>query len=84
MLITVINMRTAKVISISLPPDMNKELQDVARQEHRTVSELMREALRQYIAMRTLAEARQQGKKVVRRRKLRPADVEEIVDRGRK
>lgn len=77
-------MRTAKVISISLPPDMNKELQDVARQEHRTVSELMREALRQYIAMRTLAEARQQGKKVVRRRKLRPADVEEIVDRGRK
>jgi len=83
-LITVINMRTAKVISISLPPDMNKELQDVARQEHRTVSELMREALRQYIAMRTLAEARQQGKKVVRRRKLRPADVEEIVDRGRK
>ena len=39
-------MRTAKVISISLPPDMTAELQEAAKEERRSVSEVMREALR--------------------------------------
>ncbi|HTZ89751.1 MAG TPA: ribbon-helix-helix protein, CopG family [Alloacidobacterium sp.] len=41
-------MRTTEVLSITLPSPMLKEARDLARQENRTMSELMREALRQY------------------------------------
>jgi predicted DNA-binding protein len=41
-------MRTTKVYSITMPPEMAKEAERLARKEHRTMSELMREALRSY------------------------------------
>lgn len=41
-------MRTAKTISITLPPDMFVLAQEIAAREHRTISELFREALRRY------------------------------------
>lgn len=44
------SMRTAKTISITLPPDLLVKAQKVARSEHRTISELFREALRRYMA----------------------------------
>jgi metal-responsive CopG/Arc/MetJ family transcriptional regulator len=77
-------MRTAKVISLSLPPDMEQEVQKVAKAEHRTVSELLREAFRQYLANRDLASFRKEGRKVAKRMKLKPDDVEKIVRSGRK
>jgi metal-responsive CopG/Arc/MetJ family transcriptional regulator len=77
-------MRTAKVISLSLPPDMELEVQKVAKAEHRTVSELLREAFRQYLANRDLASFRREGRKVAKRMKLKPEDVEKIVRSGRK
>ena len=40
--------RTTATFSISLPPDMAKELERVQKVEHRTRSELVREALRTY------------------------------------
>lgn len=43
-------MRTAKTISITLPPDLLAVAQEIAQREHRTMSELFREALRQYTA----------------------------------
>jgi len=42
--------RTAKTISITLPPDLLAKAQELATREHRTMSELFREALRRYIA----------------------------------
>lgn len=42
--------RTTKTVTISLPPKMLDELDRVRQHEHRTRSELMREALRQYMA----------------------------------
>lgn len=36
--------------SISLPPEMAAELDVIQKKEHRTRSELIREALRRYIA----------------------------------
>jgi len=42
--------RTTKTVTISLPPPMVEELDRVRQREHRTRSELMREALRQYMA----------------------------------
>ncbi len=41
-------MRTSRTISVSLPPAQLKEAERLARKEHRTMSELVREALRQY------------------------------------
>ena len=43
-------MRTAKTVSITLPPDLLLEAQAIAQREHRTMSELFREALRRYAA----------------------------------
>ena len=43
------NMRTAKTISITLPPDLLVKAQKTAEREDRTISELFREALRRYI-----------------------------------
>jgi Arc/MetJ-type ribon-helix-helix transcriptional regulator len=43
-------MRTTKVLSVSLPPEMLLWVEEVARAEQRTMSELVREALRAYKA----------------------------------
>jgi Arc/MetJ-type ribon-helix-helix transcriptional regulator len=43
-------MRIAKTVSITLPPELLLKAQEIARREHRTMSELMREALRTYVA----------------------------------
>ena len=42
-------MRTAKTLSITLPPDLLVKAQEFAQREHRTMSELFREALRRYM-----------------------------------
>ncbi len=42
-------MRTAKTVSVTLPPDLLLKAQDLAQREHRTMSELIREALRRYM-----------------------------------
>jgi predicted transcriptional regulator len=41
-------MRTAKTISITLPPELLAKAQEIAAREHRTMSELFREAIRRY------------------------------------
>jgi hypothetical protein len=41
-------MRTTKTISVSLPPRQFKEMEQVARRENRTLSELVRESFRRY------------------------------------
>src|ERR1035437_9023749 len=41
-------MRNTKVVSISLPAEMLEAAETLAKQENRTMSELMREALRVY------------------------------------
>jgi metal-responsive CopG/Arc/MetJ family transcriptional regulator len=41
-------MRTTKVLSVSLPPAQLKRVERMAKRENRTLSELVREALRHY------------------------------------
>ncbi len=77
-------MRTAKVISFSMPPDMEDEVQKIAKEERRTISELLREAFRQYLTNRDLMAVRKNGKKSVKKMKITPSDVEKIVRAGRK
>lgn len=45
-----ISMRSARTVSITLPPDLLLKAQKLAQREHRTMSELFREALRRYMA----------------------------------
>ena len=77
-------MRTAKVISLSLPPDMEKEVLKIAKDERRTVSEVFREAFRQYMTSRDLALVRAEGRKIVKQRKLKPDDTLRIVRETRR
>jgi Arc/MetJ-type ribon-helix-helix transcriptional regulator len=76
-------MRTAKVISVSLPPEMEREVQQIAKAERRSVSEVLREAIRQYSANRDLAAIRSDGKKIAKRKKLKREDVTRVVREGR-
>ena len=41
-------MRTTRTLSITLPPEMLARAEEMARKENRTMSELLREALRHY------------------------------------
>ena len=45
-------MRTTEIISISLPPALRQQFEEVRKKESRTKSELMREALRVYFDTR--------------------------------
>ena len=49
-------MRTRQTITISLPPAMTEQVEKTMRAENRTRSELVREALRTYIAIRQFPE----------------------------
>jgi Arc/MetJ-type ribon-helix-helix transcriptional regulator len=77
-------MRTAKVISLSLPPEMEEEVQKVAKEEHRTISELLREAFRQYLTNRDLVAIRKEGHKVAKKMKLNADDIAKTVRASRK
>ena len=55
-------MRNAKTLSITLPPEMLSRAQALARKESRTMSELIREALRQYERLRWWEETNAYGR----------------------
>ena len=46
--------RTTKTITFSLPPDMAERVVEIMKEEGRTMSELVREALRTYMHVREL------------------------------
>lgn len=59
-------MRTTKVMTLSLPPEMVEEVERLTKEEKRTKSELFREALRKYINDRRWQQIRQWGMKTAR------------------
>ena len=63
-------MPSFKTITISLPGEMGKEIEKIAKEEHRTVSELLRETFRQYRVQRNLKEVSQEARKTVKKRRL--------------
>lgn len=80
------SMRTAKTVSITLPPDLLTKAQELAEREHRTMSELFREALRRYmqedtswegLVRRTRAKGRELGIAT-------EEDVERLIDEHRR
>lgn len=68
-------MRNFKIVSFSAPSNFIKEMQEVAKREHRTVSELLRECFRQYSALQNLKDLSTKGKKAAKARKVTRKDV---------
>ena len=64
--------RKRRVITFSLPPEMDEQLRQVVEEEGRTVSELLREAFRLYLEER---EWRRQER--MQRRRSRQTEQEE-------
>ena len=73
------SMRTSKILSLSLPPDLLREAERVAKKEGRTKSELFREAVRRYIEERRWTELRRYGAKQARKLGIRETDVEGVI-----
>jgi CopG family transcriptional regulator/antitoxin EndoAI len=74
-------MRTTKPITISLPEDLLREAQRAAKEEARTRSELIRDALRQYLASRRWQRLRQWGAETAERLGLKSeADLQRLLD----
>ena len=59
-------MRLTRTWTISLPPEMNHLAQEVAKREHRTKSELVREALRLYFSQRAQPRSVGAGERLAR------------------
>lgn len=78
-------MRTTKTWSISLPPKLEKEAERAAKEENRTKSELIREALRRYLAGRRFRKLQAYGAKRAREvGVVSEADVERLVHEYRR
>jgi len=71
-------MRTTKVMTLSIPPDMVREVEQIITKENRTKSELFREALRKYINDKRWLQIRQWGLKASQ--ELRVSTEEEVND----
>jgi CopG family transcriptional regulator/antitoxin EndoAI len=76
-------LRATKLITISMLPDLLKEAERVAKEENRTRSELIREALRRYIADRELRRLQRYGMKRAQELGLRQEDVQRLIDEYR-
>ena len=77
-------MRTTRILSLSLPPELLREVERVAKQEGRTKSELFREALRRYVEERRWRGLQRYGASRARRLGLSQADVERAVQEFRR
>ena len=77
-------MRTTKTLSITLPPEMLARAEALAKKENRTMSELIREALRNYERYRWWDEVNAYGRAKADERGLTEADVVPLVKQVRK
>ena len=70
--------------TVSIPPPLSKKALKVARQEYRTRSELIREALRRYLENRALDSIRAKINRRFKQMGVRTQeDIENLVDQGR-
>ncbi|HWW13034.1 MAG TPA: ribbon-helix-helix protein, CopG family [Candidatus Dormibacteraeota bacterium] len=72
-------MRSSRTLSVTLPPEMLKRAQSIAKRESRTMSELVREALRHYDRRARWDEVNAYGRQRAEERGLREEDVERLV-----
>ncbi len=77
-------MRTTKPITISLPTNILRETERIAKEEVRTRTDVIREALNQYVASRRWQRLRQWGAQTAERLELKTEeDLQSLLDRVR-
>jgi predicted transcriptional regulator len=77
-------MRTTKTLSISLSPAQLKDVEKLAKKEHRTLSELIREALRRYQIEREMDAVNAYGRAKAAELGITEADVIPLIHQMRK
>ncbi|HEY1203633.1 MAG: ribbon-helix-helix protein, CopG family [Bryobacteraceae bacterium] len=77
-------MRTSRTLSITLPPEMLSRAEQLAERENRTMSELVREALRHYERRKWLEDINAYGRAKAEELGLGEADVVAMVKQVRK
>lgn len=76
-------MRNTRTLSVTLPPDMLKRAQSIAKKESRTMSELVREALRHYERRNWWDDVNAYGRARAQRRGIGEQDVDRIIHESR-
>ena len=76
-------MRATKLVTISVLPDLLHKIDEIAKEESRTRSELWREVMRRYIADRELKRLQSYGYKRAKKVGLQEQDVQGLVDEYR-
>jgi CopG family transcriptional regulator / antitoxin EndoAI len=72
-------MRATRTLSITLPPEMLRRAQWIAKKESRTMSELVREALRHYERRRWWDEVNAYGRATAASQGIREDGLERVV-----
>lgn len=68
-------MRTVKIMTISMPKQMAEDISKRAKKESRTISELLREAYRQYSAISEFEKTAKKARALVKRKGLLKKDL---------
>ena len=76
-------MRSTKTLSVTLPPEMLSRAEELAKKENRTMSELVREALRHYERERWWEETNAYGRARARALGVREDDVDGLIREAR-
>jgi len=76
--------RTTKTITLSLPPEMVDKIEELMKEEGRTRSELLREALRRYAEEQEMKKIYRYGEIKTRERGITEDQIEDIIDARRK
>jgi metal-responsive CopG/Arc/MetJ family transcriptional regulator len=75
--------RTSKLVTISLLPELLEEAERLAKEEKRTRSEFFREAIRRYIEEKKWERIYRYGRLIAQEQGLAEEDVEQLVDEDR-
>ena len=75
--------RRTRVLAFSLPPEMAEQVRQVMEEEGRTMSELIREALRTYMQEREWNRLVRYGQRRAREQGITPEEVERLVNEHR-
>jgi CopG family transcriptional regulator/antitoxin EndoAI len=73
----------AKLLSVSIPDELMRDAEAVARSQGKTKSELVRDALRRQVQLERLREVQRYGRNRAEERGIGPEDAEELVDQIR-
>lgn len=70
----------AKLLSVSIPDELMRDVEAIARAQGETKSEVVRDALRRQVELERLRELQRYGRRQAEVRGIGPEDAEALVD----